>query len=480
MIIKRFNSQLTKLLPGLLLCSLAVVYGCSDDDDDDDDPVSTTCTGVELSSERLFLQQITPTSAIVKWRGDATKLCWGTDMAALNKQKTAETTDGEHKEVLLTGLSPDTVYFYSVGGARTGSVHQQFNTAPETGQLPGDGNIHIWMVGDSGTANDNARAVRRGFESYNGSLESVDLFLMLGDNAYLNGSDPQYQTAVFDMYPDVLTKAALWPTIGNHEMGNTGISTSASPDDYVNLQDPDDGVNTMPYLDIFTLPRQGESGGVSSGTEQYYSFDYGNVHIVSLDSQLSARDNVNKDTMKTWLTNDLSNNTSDWTIVIFHHPPYSKGSHDSDSRFNHTIDMDQPMIDMREDFVPVFDSHGVDFVYNGHSHSYERSYYLRGHVGKSDQFTNANADLNAKGNPANGQGDEAYKQVREASGTDDSAVYTVAGSSGQISGGTLDHPAHFVGLNELGSVVIDISVSQFVARFIGTDGEVLDTVTMTR
>src|SRR5262249_13113461 len=55
------------------------------------------------------------------------------------------------------------------------------------------------------------------------------------------------------------------------------------------------------------------------------------------------------------------------------------------------------------------------------------------------------------------------------------AVYTVAGSSGQISGGTLNHPAMFVSLNVLGSVVLDFTTNRLDLQFIDSAGSVRDT-----
>jgi hypothetical protein len=139
---------------------------------------------------------------------------------------------------------------------------------------------------------------------------------------------------------------------------------------------------------------------VPSGTEQYYSFDHANIHVVSLDSQLSNRDPAQREAMRQWLVNDLEANDSDWTIVIFHHPPYSKGVH-------HDSDAEQAEIDMRQTFGPVFEAHGVDVVFSGHAHSYERSWYLHGHQGKSTSFDAArHAELNQAGEPAIGQNDE--------------------------------------------------------------------------
>lgn len=490
---------------------LATLGACSDGSD----KVANLCKGAEVASTRLFLQQLTATSVIIKWRGEATTACIGTQQDKLRIETAASATDGDHKEALFTGLTPETMYYYSVGGASNAPEGQYFSTSPEDGQLPGDGNTRIWLIGDSGTGGDDEREEHEGeaaqvlagmekFVAADG--EAIDLFLMLGDNAYEMGSDFNYQQAVFETYPALLKMLSLWPTIGNHEMGVGetiplgGLGTSADPNVY--RASTDDEFSRMPYLDIFSLPAGGEAGGVTSGTEQYYSFNYGNVHIVSLDSQLSARDDAQRATMRAWLMDDLSTNEQDWTVVIFHHPPYSKGAnHDSDHADTRFFDI--PQKDMREEFVPVFDDYGVDLVYGGHSHSYERSYYLHNHIGTSDTFSTAeHAELvdSDPASPASGRGAESYAQLSPTSGgVDDRVVYTVAGNSGKAdhdSGVTnpeqwLLHAAHIEqpadaeipprrGLPVLGSVVVDASADLLVASFIDVDGEVLDRFTITR
>jgi len=490
--------------------------------------------------ERLFLQQVSADSAIVKWRGEARRACIADSLRALKNTKRRRCQEarpgaGNHHEVLFEDLDADSTYYYSLDGLIDESY--QFHTAPETGSVPADGNTRIWIIGDSGTASERnlqtgepmhpgeAAAVYAGYRAYaeKESQEPTDLFLLLGDNAYLEGTDAQWQESLFDVYPDLLKRTAVWPTIGNHEMGAAsfdiclfrqvpqcadgpmiihmgGISAASDPASYDGDRDGRPDGSGMPYLDIFSLPAGAEVGGVPSGTEQYYAFDYGNVHVVSLDSQLSARDAAQRSAMKQWLIADLENNSQDWTIVIFHHPPYSKGAnHDSDLMEHSPVD--RPQYDMRREFTPVFEAHGVDVVYSGHSHSYERSYYLRGHTGTSDSYSHAEHAELIDGNPENpslGQGMSSYSQLSPTSGNiDDRVVYTVAGSSGKAdhdSGLTeaaawLRHPAHIKqsadplgrnGLASLGSVVIDVSATQLTARFINELGEQLDYFTITR
>jgi len=113
---------------------------------------------------------------------------------------------------------------------------------------------------------------------------------------------------VFDA---MLRQVRLWPCLGNHDAGSAN-----SPIQF--------GV----YYDIFTLPAQAQAGGIMSGSEAYYSFDYANVHIVCLDS--SDSDWSKKGLMLRWLTADLEANKQDWLIAYCHHPPYTNGSHNSD------------------------------------------------------------------------------------------------------------------------------------------------------
>ena len=127
-----------------------------------------------------------------------------------------------------------------------------------------------------------------------------------------------------------------------------------------------------PYYEAHVLPTGGEAGGVSSGTEAYYSFDYANVHFIVLDSMDSSR--APGSAMLTWLQADLSGTTQEWVIVYFHHPPYTKGSHDSDS----AADSGGRLVAMRENVLPILEAGGVDLVLGGHSHIYERSYPLLG------------------------------------------------------------------------------------------------------
>src|SRR5439155_16088779 len=222
---------------------------------------------------------------------------------------------------------------------------------------------------------------------------------------------------------------------------------------------------TGPYYDIFSLPKQGEAGGLASGTEAYYSFDYGNIHFICLDS--FGSDRSANGPMMTWLQSDLAATLLQWIVAFWHHPPYSKGSHDSDTQI--------PLIEMRENALPILESGGVDLVLTGHSHSYERSFLLDGHYGTSGTLTES-----MKKDPGDGResGTGAYEKPTLGPASHEGAVYAVAGSSGQVGRGSLNHPAMFISLSSLGSLVLDISGNRLDARFIDSTGITLDHFTV--
>jgi len=394
-----------------------------------------------------YLQLSTSSNIVIRWRTDvpsSSRVTYGTNLANLVFTNLDSTTVTEH-EVLLTNLSADTRYYYEVGAATTNLTGPGSDYFFLTHPAPGtDKPIRVWVVGDAGTANSNQRAVRDAFYAYNGT-NTVHAWLQLGDNAYNTGTDAQYQAAVFDMYSALLRKSVTWPTLGNHD--------TAQSQAYV---------DTYPYFSIFTLPTAGEAGGVPSGTEHYYSFDLGMVHFICLDSMTANR--ATNGAMAIWLRSDLAVNTNRWTIAYWHHPPYTKGSHNSDTELQ--------LIEMRQNFLPILEAGGVDLVLSGHSHSYERSHLIYGHYGLSGTFdTNTMLVQPGSGRETNGVG--AYvkpDRLGETPAAHAGAIYAVAGSSGQTSGGTLNHPVMFTSQNVLGSMVLDFRNNRLDAVFLRDTG----------
>jgi len=409
-----------------------------------------------------YLQIPTPTSMIVRWRTDIatdSRVSYGASPGSL----TTDVDDGasvtDH-EIEVGSLAPNTTYFYSVGTTTTelagNDADHHFSTSPSTGTSQP---IRIWALGDSGFATPgdcllspecDAPAVRDAYLALPGA-DDTDLLFLLGDNAYLAGTDAQFQTAFFDMHQDLLRRVPALPTFGNHEaLSSNSIS------------------ETGPWFDMFTNPAGGEAGGVMSTTEAYYSFDYANVHVIVLDSQSSDRSPGSA--MLTWLETDIMGATADWIIAFWHHPPYSKG-------LLHDSDVESREVQMRENVVPILEANGVDLVLTGHSHSYERSYLLDGHYDLSPTLTPDMILDSGSGDPST---DGAYRKASLGAAANEGAVYVVAGSSSEVRNATLNHPAHRIGLLELGSVVLDIDGTTLTARFLNDSGAVTDTFTMVK
>ena len=159
--------------------------------------------------------------------------------------------------------------------------------------------------------------------------------------------------------------------------------------------------------------------------------------------------------MYQWLEQDLADTMQEWIIAFWHHPPYTKGSHNSDN----IGDSGGRMVYMRENALPILEAGGVDLVLTGHSHSYERSYFLNGHYGYSGSFDSNDHVIQTGDGKEDGDG--AYQKCGSVG-----AVYIVGGSSGKISGGSLNHPVMQVSLNNLGSVIIDVNDTRLDTFFL--------------
>ncbi len=384
-----------------------------------------------------YLQIGTPTSITIRWRTDLptdSRVQYGLDAANLTESASDDEVTTEHI-LSLADLLPDTKYYYAAGAGDTnfaGGADYFFVTAPASSRP-----TRIWVIGDSGTA------------TIPGGERYTDLWLMLGDNAYFEGTDAQYQLAVFRTYPEMLRQTVVWPTIGNHD------TYDAYPDGHI------------AYSDIFTLPTRGEAGGIPSGTENYYSFDFGNIHFICLDSEVS--DHTTNGPMLTWLQQDLAANTNTWLVAFWHSPPYSHGSHDSDDPFEFNL------VDMRQNVVPILESYGVDLVLCGHSHCYERSFLLDGHYDFSSTLTDSMLKDSGSGQP---EDTGAYLKSDAGPTPHQGTVYVVNGSSGWATVGAMDHPAMFRSLLRTGSLVLDVDGNRLDAKFLRETGAIDDHFTV--
>jgi hypothetical protein len=411
--------------------------------------LASTSSSTVTVTRGPYLQQASTNSIFIRWRTNIatnSTVRFGTSATNLSISASNTTSSTEHI-VQLTNLSPNTKYFYSIGSStsvQAGDTGYYFYTHPTVGST---GPVRIWAIGDFGVGSTAQALVRDAYMNYSRNTHT-NVWLWLGDNAYVSGLDNEYQTNVFNMYPFQFRKWVCWPSTGNHDLYSANATSQ-----------------TGAYFDSFTLPKNGEVGGVPSSTEAYYSFNYANIHFVCLEST-DAPFRANGGAQLTWLANDLAANTQRWTIVYFHHPPYSKGSHDSDAEIE--------LIEMRTNVVPILENYKVDLVLSGHSHAFERSYLLRGHFGNESTFNSSTMAVNA------GSGASATPYIKSSPnfyGT----VYAVCGVSGKISGTTTGWPhnaMYFSSNSHYGSMIIDVVGDQLDCKFMSTSGTIRDQFTI--
>jgi hypothetical protein len=417
--------------------------------------ISGIVTGVSAQTftRKPFLQKGSYNKASVCWRvSPATSLTvkYGIDSANLSMTSAASAATADACVALdSTTLQPSTKYFYQVfNGATqlTGATRQHFRTAPPRGNVIGKRKMTFWILGDPGANPGDApgaqRNVRDAFRRVNGG--SPDGILMNGDIAYESGTDAEFTSNLFTPYQDDFATTFVWSSIGNHEA--VASTTGAS------------------FLASFDFPRAGEIGGTTpSNSELYYSFDYGNIHFIILDSQISGRTTTG--TQYLWLQQDLQATRQDWIVAIWHHPPYSKSGHDSDT--------EQRLVDMRQNFLPLLEQYGVDLVYNGHSHDYERTYLIDSAYGNAANNNTNRLKVVKDGTSGNPETTGPYRKP-SMKGAHQGAVYALVGSSAKLDPGTL-HPMVYRQLVDVfGSAILTVEDTVLTHKFIDSAGVVRD------
>lgn len=426
-----------------------------------------TTRPVEASLSRgPYIQLATPRSIVIVWRTEGKSrpiVRYGTSPQKLDQQVSSnaihmrvaphmaseeDSTVSLHAapdwtrqyEAHIGGLKPDTTYYYAVYDGKKrlagGDGSYQFTTHPIAGT---NKPMRFWVVGDSGTGGQDQAAVHQAMLNVTAEQKKpLDFYLHVGDMAYNSGKDEEFQAYFFEMYEPTLRNIVCWATMGNHEgktsKGETGMG---------------------PYYDAYVTPTRGEAGGVASGMEAFYSFDYGRVHFICLDSH--DLDRGPSGAMAQWLKEDLEKAKADWMIAFWHHPPYTKGSHDSD--------IEVQLIEMRENIMPILESAGVDLVLTGHSHIYERSMLMDGAYATPTVAENVILD-DGDGDP---KGDGAY---RKSAGLHphEGAVQIVAGHGGTRIRRKATMPVMKKVILEHGSVIVDINGDTLTGIMVNKDG----------
>ena len=387
-----------------------------------------------------YIQSLSSHSAVIRWHSKNTSTSRVEVSSELGKTGISvknKSIRADH-EIFIDGLSANTKYYYRVFNDDQlfrGGAEYWFETAPEAGS---DSAVRLWLIGAPNKSMPDNHPIRDSMKNWlkhhaGSNNSNPDLIISTGNNAYENGANEDYQAGLFNVYAEFFKNISFWPVYG--EIDAKGWS----------------------FFSIFSLPKEAESGGVASGTEQYYSIDYASVHMIFLDSNEGAYSANDK--MIRWLKQDLQTTKQKWVLVFFHHPPYTKGSHNSDD----FKDSGSRMFNMRKRILPVLEQAGVDLVVSGHSHSYERSYLIKCHYGVASSFQRTSIIE---------EGPRFTKPLSKAplQGT----IYTVMGASSSAEVGALNHPVMAFSKAELGSMIIDIEGDRLSSRFINTQAKVLD------
>lgn len=430
-------------------------------------PVATPVT----LSQGPYLQMGNKTAVSVRWRtniASKSKVEVGTVLGTYPIVVNDAVLKTEH-EIRVTGLNPDTKYFYRIGtdtSVTQGDLNNFFTTAPEDTSTR---RVTLAVFGDCGR-NDNSYQTGSlsAYQNYISSkgIKAADIMMLVGDNAYNNGTDAEFTTNFFNAYSgNILKNHMLFPAPGNHDYDNGSAARQAD--------------HNVPYYSLFSMPTAGECGGVASGTEAYYSYDWGaNVHVLSLDSYGKENAGTTRlyDTSGAqvqWIKNDLAANNKKWVIVYFHHPPYTMGSHNSDG--------EAELVSIRQNFIRILERYGVDMVICGHSHDYERSYLMKGHYGNEASFSKAAHTTDSSSAKYDGSTNSCpytYPSGKVNHGT----VYVLSGSAGANGGVQAGYPHNAMpfSVNDGGMFYIDIKDNRLDAKFLRKDNTIFDQFTIVK
>ena len=274
-----------------------------------------TLAPVVVLTRGPYLQSVTTSSVIVVWEtGQPSEGAVAFGKTSGYGSSVLDPAMSTRHAVTLTGLEPYTTYHYRIQNGAALSKDMTFRSAagPEQAQFT------FAVLGDTQTAQVHQAVVERIV-----ALEP-DFVLHTGDLVNV-GSVLPYWEDFFEIERELMARAPLFPTLGNHDC------------------------EAPHYFDYFYLP----------GNERWYAFDYGNARFVCLQVDGFA-DFSPQSQQYVWLEETFAANSRPWLFVYFHIPPYASSS---DTREG----------DIRRVLSPLFERYGVDVVFSGHHHNYERN-----------------------------------------------------------------------------------------------------------
>lgn len=303
-----------------------------------------------------------------------------------------------NSRAVIDGLEPGMTYSYRVGDA------SGFWSEPATFTM-GDDPETFTFVCFTDTQSQNTSpgsSFYSAWRSAMGSYPEAELAIHCGD--VVESVSAADWSMMLDPSAEYLRRIPTMVVSGNHETSYAGSQGYK-----------------MQYNHFFTdMPEQ---ASVNDG--YFYSFTYGDVHFVMLNTnkQGTDDDSLSEEQLR-WLREDLQANDAKWTIAVMHHPIYSTGSGSTDR-------WEDPMvIAMRAELAPIFAEYGVDIVMGGHDHIYYRTHPIGSEENIIEAATN---DLDGT----------VYYTDPEG------VIYTTPGCTGSSSRGLCDtHPEYYAALDE--------------------------------
>jgi predicted phosphodiesterase len=279
-----------------------------------------------------YLQLPKPNEITVMWETSRTSTSVVHYGLSRTSTRRVEGDKGKMHMVTLKGLRPETHYVYRVEsvddqGRKLESELFTFRTAPE-----GPAAIRFTIVGDT---QDQPHVNKRIAEHmWN---ERPDFFMIVGDLVGTGANKTHWVEHFFGSMRPLLSRVPLIPVIGNHE-GDARL-----------------------YYDYMSVPQP----------EYWYRFTYGDAEFFVVDSN---RDVSPGSEQFAWLEKSLSESTARWKFVAHHHPPFSSDEDD----YGNLWQGQSTRGDLRlRAFTGLYEKYGVDVVWTGHIHSYERTWPIQ-------------------------------------------------------------------------------------------------------
>ncbi len=292
-----------------------------------------------------LLQNASAHSADILWRTPipATTVVEYGETPELGRSLIDATLTTNHAAT-LGDLLPDTQVFYRVRS--TADASEAVSPIYRFRSLRLGGDITFAVFGDSGSGWLSQLQVASCV-----ATSGVDLVLHTGDITYPTLNRSIVDTRCLSIYARQMRSTPFFFTPGNHDLyAHDTLAT---------------------YLETFRMPTNS-----ATGTMHFYSFDHGDAHFVSLFVP-SLADFTGQEpyaiqpgsAQLRWLTNDLASTTRPWRILLLHCPVFDSTLHYLDD-FNNNGTPDP--LELREWLLPVAAQFGVQVIFSGHAHCYER------------------------------------------------------------------------------------------------------------